>query len=65
MLHLSGIYTMVVVLRLIEVNTLPHCTEVKKGVGEEIIHFLVTIMKTCTGLDKFKLAQFCDDRPSF
>jgi hypothetical protein len=46
MLQPSGIYTMAVVLRLIEVNTLSHCTVIEKGVGGEMIHLFVAIIKT-------------------
>ena len=44
MLYPSGISTMVVDFRLIELKILPHCTEVENGVGDEIIHLLGAIM---------------------
>jgi hypothetical protein len=39
---------MVVIFKLIEVKMLSHCTEVEKGVGEEMIHLSVAIIKTCS-----------------
>jgi hypothetical protein len=48
MLHPSDISTIVVVFKLIEVNMLSHCTELEKGVGEEMINLLVAIMKRCS-----------------
>jgi hypothetical protein len=44
----SRIFTIIVGLRLVEEEILLHCTDVEKGVGEEMIHLLGPIMKTCS-----------------
>jgi hypothetical protein len=53
MLHPSGISTIIVVFKLIDVNILTHCTGIENGVGEEMIHLIDAIMKTCSlaGID--------------
>jgi hypothetical protein len=50
---------------LIEVNTLFHCSEVEKGVGEDMIHILDAIMKICSWADINSNLQFSYNRPSF
>jgi hypothetical protein len=49
MVHPSGIYTMVVVFKLIEINMLSHCTEVEKVVGKEMIHLFLAVVKNVLG----------------
>ena len=48
MLHPSGISTIEVGFKLIDVKIFPHCTEVEKGDGEEMIHLFGAIMNTCS-----------------
>ena len=46
MLHPSGISTIEVGFKLIDVKIFQHCTEVEKGVGEEMIHLFGAIINT-------------------
>jgi hypothetical protein len=47
MLHPSRISTMVEGFRFTIIKILSHCTDVEKGVGDEMIHLLGATMKTC------------------
>jgi hypothetical protein len=46
--HPAGNVTIDNAFKLMVENTLLHCIVVEKGVGDEIIHLLEAILKTCS-----------------